>query len=135
MLILLEGPAGGGKSQIALMLADDPDVLIADVTRLWSAVGGYERPYPIRSEDDPALAAALYVQATVARYALRQGLDVVVTTSRRGQQERWQELADEAGTSMSVQTVDPGEQVVRDRLAVDGVLSDACEGAIGRWYG
>ena len=99
MLYLLEGPAGGGKSQLAreMKLAGQID-LLADTTSLWASVGVYERDpltglYPVRLAADPALDAALYVQTTVVRYGLSNGLNVAATTSRRGQVPRWQSIA------------------------------------------
>ena len=141
MLYLLEGPAGSGKSQLArdMKLAGQVD-LLADVTSLWAAVGVYERDpltgkYPVRLDTDPALDAALYLQTTVVRYGLSNGLRVAATTSRRGQVPRWQSIADEYSTMLIVQTIDPGRAVVEQRLSdADGVLSDECEKAISRWY-
>lgn len=133
MLYLIQGPAGGGKSRIAREIVRRPNTVMADITQLWAAVGAYERPYPIRQDDDPALAVALYIQVTIARFALREGHDVVVTSARH-QVDRWQAIADEYDSPLHVQTVDPGEDIVRSRLAVNGVLSPECERAIGRWY-
>lgn len=142
MLYLVEGPAGGGKSQHAReMLEAGEAQVLADVTSLWAAIGGHERGpdgrYPVRSDDDPALALARYVQAAVVREGLREGQDVVVTTSRRDQQDRWSEVAAAAATSLSVRTIDPGRSVVEARLAdpQTGILSADCESAIARWYG
>ena len=78
---------------------------------------------------------ALYVRATVVRQALQDGYDVAVTTSRRGQQEHWQRFATGAGSLFSVRTLDPGRDVVEERLSdADGNLSEECRRAIARWY-
>ena len=77
MLYLLQGPAGGGKSQLArdMKLAGQID-LLADTTSLWASVGVYERDpltglYPVRLDDDPALdPLPVYLQTTVVRYGL-----------------------------------------------------------------
>ena len=60
MLTLIEGPAGGGKSELLreMLAAGEIDVA-ADVTALWAATGGAERDpvtgkYPVRLETDPA---------------------------------------------------------------------------------
>ena len=138
-LTLLEGPAGAGKSQEAarMLRAGEADIL-ADLTALWAAMRGFERDgegrYPVRADDDPALALASYMRAAVVRAGLREGLAVAVTTGTPDMATRWAETAQEAGASFTVRTVDPGEAVVRERLAVDGELSPACERAIGRWY-
>ena len=140
-LLLIEGPAGAAKSQLAaaLLAAGEIEVL-ADVTALWVALSGAVRGpdglYPERLDDDPALLVAQYVQAVAARQALDEGADVGVTTSRAGQVDRWREVADNAATPFILRTVDPGIAVVSSRLAgVDGVLSAACRRAIARWYG
>ena len=51
--------------------------------------------------------------------------------------ERWRQVAEENATALTVRTVDPGESVVRARLAdaVTGILSPACDRAVRRWYG
>lgn len=141
MLYLLQGPAGGGKSQLAAaMLAAGEIQVLADVTPIWAALSGAVRGpdglYPVRLADDPALAVARYLQAVAVRRSLADGADTAVTTSQRGQEERWRRLADEAAAPFSVRTVDPGELVIRERLAdAAGILSDECAAAIERWYG
>lgn len=135
-LFLLQGPAGGGKSQLAAAMLDAGEIqILADLTGLWAALGGHSRPYPVRLDTDPALAIARYLQAVAVRQSLAEGFDVAATTSQYGQEERWRQLADDAGTDFAVRTVDPGRAVVIDRLSdASGVLSDACETAISRWY-
>ena len=139
-LTLIQGPAGGGKSQIAAdLLAAGGIDLLADITLLWVALSGVERDaegrYPEREDDDPALESARYMQSVLVRFALSLGANVAVTTSRRDQEERWQRAAEEADTEFEVRTVDPGEDVVRGRLTgPDGQLSAACDRAIRRWY-
>ena len=139
-LHLVQGPAGSGKSQTVAEMVEAGEVeVVADTTRLWVALGLYERGpdgrYPVRADDDPVLAVALYAQGVAVRRGLDEGTEVAVTTSRRGQETRWRLVAEAAGTRLKVRTVDPGEDVVRARLAEpDGTLSAACERAIGRWY-
>lgn len=141
-LVLVEGPAGSGKSQIVndMLAADELDV-VADLTALWAALRGIERGpdgrYPVRTGDDPTIRTGLaaYIRAVVVREGLRQGLRVAVTTGSPDTAVRWAGVASESASSFAVLTVDPGEAVVRDRLTVDGVLSDECSGAINRWYG
>ena len=139
--MLIQGPAGGAKSQVAAEMLEAGEVqVLADTTALWVALSGVQRGpggrYPVRQDDDPALAVALYVQTVSARRGLEDGADVAVTTSRRGQETRWRRVADSTGTQFVVRTVDPGEDVVRARLAEpDGQLSDPCAKAVARWYG
>ena len=140
-LTLIEGPAGSGKSQVvaAMLAAGEVDV-VADLTELWAALRGVRRGpdgrYPIRLDEDPAIATglAVYQRAAAVRQGLRQGLRVAVTSGTPDTAAHWSEVAREAGAAFTVQTIDPGEAVVRDRLTVDGILPDQCEGAIRRWY-
>lgn len=116
--------------------------LVADVTALWAALAGAQRDpatglYPERLETDIATLTALYLQVVAVRQALERDpdTDVVVTTSRREQEGKWAAIAGVAGVPFIVRTVDPGIAVVTARLAgPDGVLSQACQQAIGRWY-
>ena len=142
MLYLLEGPAGGGKSELLreMLAAGEIDVA-ADVTALWAATGGAERDpvtgkYPVRLETDPALATARYLQTVTAGFALRQGYKVAVTTSQHDQTGKWMAVANRYNAPLRVQTVDPGLEIVTARLSdpVTGELSDECDSAIGRWY-
>ena len=141
MLTLIQGPAGSGKSAVAadMLEAGEVEVLL-DVTAIWAtlsgAVRGQDGKYPVRSEDDPALGAALYLQTVGARFALENGARVAVTTSRRGTEARWSEIARAAGVEINVRTVDPGRDVVAARLSdpETGVLSEPCSRALGRWY-
>ena len=125
------------------MIASGAADVLADLTLLWSSIRAVRRGtdgrFPVRSEDDPAISTGLaaYTKAAVVRQALRDGLNVVVTAAEPGQVTRWQAVAEEAGTTFQVRTIDPGEAVVRQRLAdpETGVLADECERAVGRWYG
>ena len=83
----VQGPAGAGKSQhVAALKAAGTVAAIADITRLWSAIGGYERDpttglFPVRADADPALLLALYTKTVVVRQALSEGVNVAVTSS------------------------------------------------------
>ena len=141
MLLLIEGPAGGGKSELLreLLAAGEID-LAADITQLWAATGGHERGpdgrYPVRLETDPALHTARYLQTVAAGFALRQGYTIAVTASQRDQLEKWAAVANRYDAPLSVRTVDPGREIVTARLSdpVTGNLSDECDTAISRWY-
>lgn len=141
MLALVQGPAGSGKTQHVLTMRDAGEIdLISDVTSLWVALTGVTRGpdgrYPVRRHDDPALGASLYLQTVAVGYGLREGLRVGVTTSRRGQESRWRTIAEDNNVPFSVFTIDPGETIVRQRLAEpDGNLSQDCQIAIAKWYG
>ena len=143
-LHLVEGPAGGGKSEhVRGLLAAGVVSVLADVTALWAALGGYERDpetgrYPIREDGDPALALALYVQVAAVRHALREGQDVAVTASTRSAEAKWRRVVEEIdNATMTLTTVDPGRAVVIARLATaddPAALKDACARAVDRWY-
>lgn len=140
-LTLLRGPAGGGKSQRAQRLVDDgaADVL-ADTTALYAALAGVQRGpdgrYPPREETDPLLPITTYIRAVVAREAVRRGLRVVVTSSRRDDEDHWRDVAAEGGADFDAETIDPGRTVILARLAdpETGELSAACDAALRRWY-
>ena len=142
-LILFEGPAGGGKSQriAALLAAGDLDTQL-DYTAIWRGLRAVERDpdgkYPIRRDEDPTVRSGLvsYLKTVGVRKGLREGLRVAVTTSQRGQSDKYRELAEEVGAAFRVVTVDPGIDISRIHLAeADGTLSDECGKALGRWYG
>ena len=141
-LHLVSGPPGGGKSQfVRELLAAGTVAIVADVTRLWSAVGGYERDpetgkYPIREDDDPSLSVALYLQVVAVRQALSAGESVAVTAARPHAEQKWRRIAEAFDDIEVIATViDPGIEIVRHRLAdADGVLAQACERAISAWY-
>ncbi len=143
-LLLLRGPAGAGKSQVAAGKLDQGEAdVIADFTRLHVALSGVERGpdgrYPVRADDDAAVPLAAYVKAVATRAALARGFRVITTTSSadEGEVERARQMATEAGATLDVQTVDPGEDVVRARLSdpATGELSPQCSAALRRWYG
>ena len=139
-LVLVEGPAGAGKSQAAAaMLRDGRADVLADTTALWAALRAMERGpdgrYPVRLDSDPGLGPARYGQTAIAAEALRSGFRVIATTARPDQGPRWGALAREHGAAFETVTIDPGEARVRAALAdADGELPEACERAVGRWY-
>lgn len=143
MLLLLQGPAGGGKSQFyEPLLADGTYDFVADYTAIWAALGNHKRQanglYAVRSELEPIVRRGLvsYIQRTAVRQGLRQGLNGIVTTSRSGMESVYQEIANEFDTAFQVQTIDPGRETVVQRLSAQtgGVLSSECKAAINRWY-
>lgn len=141
-LLLVEGPAGSGKSQLVASMLDAGEVdVLADLTALWVALRGVERlpsgRYPIRHDDDPTVRTGLaaQVRATVVRQALRADLRTAVTSGSPRTATRWARVAEEERAAFQVRTVDPGEDVARRHLAEDdGTLSDQCERAVDRWY-
>ena len=140
-LTLLEGPPGAGKSQELerLKAAGEIDAA-ADLTRLWSALGLVERGadgrFPVRASDDPVLPLSRYMKAVAVREGLRSGLKVAITTATPGRSEHWRAIAEEAGASFELVTIEPGEAVATARLTdSDGNLEPECSAALARWYG
>ena len=137
MLTIIRGPAGAGKSQVIAGRLR-PGEVVVDFSRLYVALTGVERGpdgrYPVREPGDPRLALTEYVRMVAIRQAAERELSGFATTSdsRPEAVERLQG----AGATGPVETIDPGENIVRARLgdAVTGALSAQCEVAIGRWY-
>ena len=141
-LILVQGPAGGGKSAAVRAALDAGEVrIVADTTLLWAAIRdrrrGSDGRYPERDSEADAADALLaaYVKRTVVRQALGRDLDTAVTTSVAGEEPTYAGIAHQFGAGFEVRTVDPGEEEVTRRLSRGGRLSDQCRRAIGRWYG
>ena len=134
-LVLVEGPVGSNKSEVLrnLLATDEVDV-VGDLTPLWSSLKLLERPFAERTQDDVALPIARYLKVVVARRALSEGLRVAVSTSTPNQSDKWAAIASEFDASFTVTTVDPGEQVILERLGGDSISSE-CQSAVNRWYG
>ena len=139
-LLLIEGPAGGGKSGEARRAVREGAVdVIADYTALWAAMLGIRRlgdgTYPIREPGEAVSSGFIfYMQRAVARSALRSGLRVAVTTDRPGTAPDWAGIARDHRAGFEVRTVDPGRAVVERRLARGGKLSPECSLRIQAWY-
>ena len=137
--VLLSGPAGAGKSQVAAALAAESDepVAIADFSELLAAVSGARRDpttgrFPPR--DERLLPLAEYMRRAVITAATERGLRIIASNSD-GDPERRSFLLGLLGSGATERIVDPGEAVVRARLAEpEGAISADCEQAIGRWY-
>lgn len=136
--ILLSGPAGSGKSQEARRLrASNPGpAVIADFQSLYAAIAGDVRgpdgTFPLR--DPSLLPTAEHTRRVVISAARARGLDVIATNSD-GDRTRRRRLLDLLGPGASERIIDPGRDVVIDRLADSGgTLSGECNQAVGRWY-
>ena len=128
------GPAGAGKSQyIAATIR--PGWIILDYTALYAALSGVQRgpdgKFPERVAGDPLLPMTAAVKAVALSMAVERQLDGFVTSSARDDVSTLERI-----TGQSAVVVDPGEDVVRARLAdaVTGELSPECSAALSRWY-
>ena len=140
--VLLSGPAGAGKSQRAKELLDNAatPTVAADFQTLYASLLQIERlpngRYPERLEWQAyAIPMVEYLRQVIMTIAAERGIDVVATNSDGSPVRRRALLDALGGNAVETPVIDPGLAVVRGRLAVDGVVSDQCESAIGRWYG
>ena len=136
--ILLSGPAGAGKSEVARNLlreATEPTIQ-ADFTAIAVALLGLERgrggKYAIRP--DWVLPIVEYTRQAVITGANSRGILIVATTSD-GSSERRKALLSRLGPGAVENVIDPGIEAVSARLSdpVTG-LSGECSRAIQRWY-
>ena len=138
--LLISGPAGAGKSQVAReTLAATPEpAVVVDFQQIYAALLLLERQpdgrYPERLEADAhVLRLAEYVRRAVFTAAADRELTVIATNSD-GSQDRRAFLLNRLGRGAVERVIDPGRAVVEARLQVDGVLSSQCGEAIDRWY-
>ena len=137
--ILLSGPAGGAKSQLArdlLLEATEPTVQ-ADfqsiVVALLALVRDKDGLYPVRP--DFVLPIAEYTRQAVITGATARELSIILTNSD-GDPGRRRALLERLGAGATERIVDPGQGVVEKRLQdARGELSSDCSRAVGRWYG
>ena len=115
-----------------------PGEVLIDFTALYVALAAVERgpdgKYPVREDGDPLLPLVQAVKTFAIREATRRQLNGYVTTSDSRETEI--ERLRAAGADGTVETIDPGEETVRARLAdpVTGELSPQCQKAEARWY-
>ena len=137
--ILLSGPAGGGKSQVARELLDElagPSVLV-DFQSLYAALSAEGRlpdgRYPPRAHRE-LLPLVERTRQQVIRNAVESGFNVVATNSD-GDFTRRRRLLELLGPGATERVVDPGRDVVVRRLTDEaGLLSGDCQDAVARWY-
>ena len=138
--ILLSGPAGGGKSQLArdlLRNATEPTVA-ADFQSVVVALMLMERradgTYPVRPEWILGLAEAL--RQSIVDLATAKEINIVLTNSD-GSPARREALLERLGAGSTERVITTPEAVVRARLSdpITSALSPECEKAIARWFG
>ena len=140
--LLISGPAGAGKTEearrlleaaIEPMVAADFQTLLAALLLLVRLPDGR---FPQRQESQASWLLPLteYLRMTIIGAAQDRGVDVVSTNSD-GSPDRRALLLSRLGPGATERIIDPGINVVTERLSgPDGVLSDPCNQAIGRWY-
>ena len=141
MPVLLSGPAGSGKSQTARQMLVDrvQPTAVIDFQAILAALALQERGgdgrYPPRDASlGYLLPLAEYVRRAAISGALGRQLDVIATNSD-GALDRRRELLGLLGPGATETVIDPGLDVVTERLSVNGNLSSQCGEAINRWYG
>ena len=141
MGLLISGPAGANKSKaarVALLETVGPSALI-DYQELYAALAGIDRlpdgRYPERlPEHRHLLPLAEYVRRAAISGAVLMEITPIVTNSD-GDARRRAFLLSELGPNSSERILDPGRDVVEERLSRGGILSEQCNQAINRWYG
>ena len=139
---LISGPAGAGKTAEArrILEASTEPMVAADFQTILAALTLLERQgdgrYPPRRESQASWLLPLteFTRMTIIGAAQERGIDVVSTNSD-GSPERRALLLSRLGPGATEIVVDPGIEIVTQRLSVDGTLSDQCRDAIQRWYG
>ena len=137
--LLISGPAGSNKSAVAreALAAATGLSIAADFQAIYSALLLLERGpdgrYPARVE--ALLPLVEYTRRAVITGARSREIGIIATNSD-GDPARRALLLSELGAGATERVIDPGEDVVRARLAdpVTGDLSPDCGQAISRWY-
>ena len=142
MPLLISGPAGSGKTAEArrVLEATNEPTVAADFQTILAALTLLEREasgrFPPRRESQASWLLPLteYLRMSIIGAAQERGIDVVSTNSD-GSPERRALLISRLGPGATERVIDPGIEVVTERLSVDGALSEGCNTAILRWYG
>ena len=139
---LISGPAGAGKSRLArdLLSQVQGQGAIVDYQACYSALllllRGPDGRYPERNPADAhLLALSEYVRKAMISGAREMDIEIIATNSD-GDPDRRAFLLGLLGAGASERVVDPGRDVVSERLAdaITGELSMECQDALGRWY-
>ena len=115
------------------MVAADFQTILAALTLLERQGDGR---FPQRRESQASWLLPLteYLRQAVIGAAQERGVDVVATNSD-GSPERRALLLSRLGPGATERIIDPGLNIVTERLSVDGTLSEQCREAIARYYG
>ena len=115
---------------VATILIDFQDLYATVLGIECGEDGRYPNRLPTQSY---ALPMAEAMRLRVIDVARDMELDVVVTNSD-GSPLRRQFLLARLGAGAAEQIVDPGEEVVIERLSTGGILNQDCRSAVNRWY-
>ena len=137
---LISGPSGAGKSRLAreLLAQVQGQGAIVDFQAIYSALllslRGVDGRYPERNPADAhILALAEWVRRAMIAGAERMDIEVIMTNGD-GSPRRREYLRGLLGPGAVETVLDPGREVVTQRLSVDGRISQQCNDAIQRWF-
>ena len=122
-----------------MMLNTAAPTVAIDFQAIYAAILLLERRsdgrYPERlAHQSWAIPLTEYIRQAAVTGAALMEIDAIFTNSD-GSMARRLSILERLGIGTAEQVIDPGIDVARERLAVDGVLSDQCNEAINRWYG
>ena len=139
--ILISGPAGAGKSQRARQVrAETPGpAVVIEFQEIYAMLLGLRRMdngrYPPRLESDAfAMPMSEFLRRAAITAATARDITPIVSNSD-GDSERRAALLGFMGPGSTEIVVDPGIEIVTERLSVNGTLDPDCASAIRRWYG
>ena len=115
------------------MVAADFQTILAALTLIERGPNGR---FPPRREAQASWLLPLteYLRMTIIGAAQARGVDVVSTNSD-GSPDRRALLLSRLGPGATELVVDPGIEIVTERLSVNGTLDPQCKAAIERWGG
>ena len=138
--ILISGPAGAGKSRVARQVrAETPGpAVVIEFQEIYALLLGVDRldsgRYPPRLESDAfAMPLTEYLRRTAISAATARDITPIVSNSD-GDPERRRALLGFMGPGSRETVIDPGIEVVTERLSVEGYLDPDCRTALNRWY-
>ena len=129
MGLLISGPAGAGKTAAARAALQEHagPAVVADFQQLYSAILLLERQedgrYPERNPADAhALSMAEFLRRRIITAAVERDV-YAITTNSDSDPDRREALLEILGPESTEQVIDPGIDVVEERLSVAGFLS------------
>ena len=113
--------------------------MLIEFQEIYAMLLGLERldngRYPPRQELDAfAMPMTEYLRRTAITAATARDITPIVSNSD-GDPERRAALLGFMGPGSREVVIDPGIEVVTERLSVNGMLDPDCASAINRWYG